>query len=172
MPTGEQAEGRTASHAARSFLESRRAEVAVIVRVHSKASPIPDASGSLAYSLTVNGGGPFDLRARAGGRITLRLAMAFGAKPTPAGRWEASTQSYFYRLADSDGREILAYHLHPWQADSAFPHLHVSAESPGNRLRKAHLPTGDVRLADFLAMLIRDLDIPPLTSGWRRVLGV
>jgi hypothetical protein len=40
--------------------------------------------------------------------------------------WEAITTAYHFALADSDQREILAYHLHPHVTGAEFPHLHLS----------------------------------------------
>ena len=54
----------------------------------------------------------------------------------------------------------------------SFPHLHLSAAAEvGNRaLSRAHVPTGEVRLADVVRLLIEELGIRPRRTDWRTAL--
>lgn len=104
--------------------------------------------------------------------IEVHEELAAGTRPPEAVRGLAR---YRYELREFDGREILAYHLHPGASRSVpnFPHLHVSGGAGDliPELQRAHLPTGAVSLADFVALLIRDFGVRPLRPEWEEILA-
>jgi hypothetical protein len=53
------------------------------------------------------------------------------------------------------------------------PHLHVQGEREiaGQPLGKLHLPTGEIRLEDIVALAIEELGAEPLREDWRAVLA-
>ena len=81
--------------------------------------------------------------------------------------------AYHYSLADESEREIVAYHWHPGGAAPEFPHLHVLAGAGTLRAdgRAAHFPTGEVPLAGFLLLAIRDFGVRPLRTDYEELLG-
>lgn len=84
-------------------------------------------------------------------------------------QWQVRITGYQYMVADPDDREILSYHLHPGQALSDAPHLHLKGH-PLRELQKAHLPTSHVTLESFIRFLIRDLQVHVTTRDYRRIL--
>ena len=81
--------------------------------------------------------------------------------------------SYYLGLADTEEREILAYHWHPHIAQITFPHLHLGPGAAIGRpeLSTAHLPTGTVELRDVLLLAVRDFGVAPLRNDWADVLA-
>lgn len=95
--------------------------------------------------------------------------------------FDAHTVYYSYRVLEPDGREIVAYHWHPeGTSPIRHPHLHLTSRLPtidlGPRfapvaLAEAHLPTGPVRLADVVRLLIDELGVAPRRTDWGAVLA-
>lgn len=85
----------------------------------------------------------------------------------------ARLTSYVYQLSAAGGAEVLAYHWHPDSAE-ARPHLHISAGAGSvlPELQRAHLPTAQVEVAEFIRLLVRDFGVRPLRKDWRSLLGV
>ena len=80
--------------------------------------------------------------------------------------------AYMYRVFSGD-RELLAYHWDAAREGRPFPHLHLSvAAEVGNRLlTRAHIPTGELSLADVVRLLIEELGVRPRRADWRAVLA-
>lgn len=72
-------------------------------------------------------------------------------------------------MLDSTRREVLAFHHHP-NSRSPKPHIHVRS-SVLHELASAHVPSGIIRLAPVIRMLIEDLGVRPLRNDWRDVLA-
>lgn len=101
----------------------------------------------------------------------------------PAGdrrRFEARTTYYAYEILEHGGREIVAFHWHEQgKSRVVAPHLHISSRMPtidlGPRfdpvvLAEMHLPTGLVRLADVVRLLIEEFGVAPRRADWEAVL--
>ncbi len=74
---------------------------------------------------------------------------------------------------DTRGQLIL-YHWHPTgRSHVATPHLHLGPPllAALGVKRSIHLPTGDVRLEDFVGTLIREFGVRPVRRDWARVLA-
>lgn len=112
-------------------------------------------------------------------RRGVELKQEIDVAPSDDGN-KASIAQYSYRLIEPDGREILAYHLHPDGLSSVKrPHLHVSSRIPPIPLGDAdvsiglsamHLATGFVSLDDFIRLLIEEFDVEPRRAAWRAIL--
>ncbi len=78
---------------------------------------------------------------------------------------------YRYELNYHDGRELLAYHLHPvGRSQIKHPHLHVGTHDPSLNYGKKHLVTGFISLPEIILCLITEFDIPPIRPDWRDIL--
>lgn len=109
----------------------------------------------------------FLCQATSGQRFDLRLRE----------RWAPLDDSidrilYSYSLSLHGGPEVLAYHLHPLDADLPRYHLHLGQGSGmlAPELVKAHLPSGPISVAEFLRFAIRDWKVRALRPDWRSVL--
>lgn len=125
------------------------------------------------HVMLLSGGDP--VRLAGDSRLALSVVMRYrvAEHPGPRGPWEVSTVAYYYTLADSDGREVVAYHWHPeGQKIVTFPHLHLRAGARVGRedLAKAHIPTGHMGLEDVLRLGIRELGVKPRRRDWAEVL--
>lgn len=78
---------------------------------------------------------------------------------------------YRYAIDDADGREILAWHLHPRSFPGSHLHLGSVAGTMRNELTRAHIPTGVVAYAEFIRFLIRDFGVRPRRLDWESVLA-
>jgi hypothetical protein len=111
-----------------------------------------------------------------GGHVGLFLRHAF-ATVLDAGRprserWEARTVGYQYRLEDSGGREIVAYHWHPQGASHVtVPHLHLGAGLGAvlTEMTKAHLQTGMVTPVAILAIAVDNFGVVPRRTDWATI---
>jgi hypothetical protein len=81
--------------------------------------------------------------------------------------------AYAYRVADEADVEILAFHWHPWEPGYEDPHVHLSygAGALRDELQRAHLPTGQVSLQEFLLFAIRDFGVEPRRKDYARILA-
>src|SRR6478609_18718 len=73
------------------------------------------------------------------------------------GPWRVTTAGYFYEVADSDEREIVAFQWHPAGPSSVTtPHLHFGAGARiGYRtLAACHVPTGRISIEQVLRLAI------------------
>lgn len=125
---------------------------------------------SIPHRLTLAGGNA--VRLRGDGPLTLDVSEHYRLAERPGG-WEIDVVAYFYVLGYA-GRELAAYHWHPLgRAPISAPHLHVHGDRQlGERwLGKLHLPTGEIRLEDIVALAISELGAEPLREDWRAVLG-
>lgn len=88
-------------------------------------------------------------------------------------RHTVAVVAYSYVLRDFEGPEILAYHWHPEVGRSTEPHLHISAGAGQVRreLQRAHLPTGQVSVQQFVRLLIEAFGVRPLRADWRTLLA-
>ena len=114
---------------------------------------------------------------RSGEPLTLALRHIYtvlsDASRPRSGHWQARTTTYYYKLDDADGREILAYHRHPTGRSSVTrPHLLLGAAAGALRseLQKAHLGTGFVTPVTLLALLIESFAVRPRRADWATVL--
>lgn len=91
---------------------------------------------------------------------------------------QVKVESWFYRIRDSDRRDLLSYH---WDPDSGHPdpHLHVGSvllDSAGHELGKSfsklHIAIGYLPLQRVIRMLIEEFDVQPLNNDWHRILVV
>ena len=105
-------------------------------------------------------------------RVTVRQWVMPLTESDQRRGWKAQLAGYSYRL-NSGQQELLLYHWHP-QGPSHLvdPHLH-----PGPPLlaalgtkRAVHLPTGEIRLSDFVTMLIREFGVRARRRDWRSVM--
>lgn len=109
--------------------------------------------------------------------ITLALWHYFAVISDPSSdrrqRWRAKTTSYFHKLDNADGREILAYHWHPaGRSPVTRPHLHLGlgAGTLRSELQKAHMGTGFVTPVMLLVLLLESFDVRPRRADWVMVL--
>ena len=162
---------RTVEAAVRSHLLQCQRAVATIADAKFVADRLPGLRP--VYVFDLNGGRPQFVRA-ARRRLQPRITEEVAFESTISG-FEGVGARYRYELREFDGREILAYHLHPGASRSLpnFPHLHVSGGAGDliPELQRAHLPAGAVSLADFVALLIRDFGVRPLRPDWEEILA-
>jgi hypothetical protein len=91
-------------------------------------------------------------------------------------RWSAPRQSspdeYSYTVAQAEGLEVLAFHLHPRPRAGMACHLHLGAGAGSlmPELAAAHVPTGPVTAVHFVRFLIEDFGVRTLREDWRGVL--
>jgi hypothetical protein len=95
------------------------------------------------------------------------------AASSGVGEWSLIGREYSYTLGGSDGRNLLAYHLHPSALPVTWPHLHLGPAAGGllRAVATAHLPTGTVEPEDVLFLAIRELGVEPLRENWPAILG-
>lgn len=164
--------GRTPALAVHAFVDPLQRALSCItdqpVTVAGGYHPSPEP-----HTLTLARGEPVGLRGDA--RLSLTIAHQYRVREDegPRGPWRVSTAAYRYTLSDAEGREILAYHWHPWPGMRVtWPHLHLEAGAQVGRqdLARAHLPTGRVAIEDVLALAIAELGVRPLRADWREVL--
>ena len=124
------------------------------------------------YRMTIGGAEAVRVRTSASGHIRLAFDEFF-VLDSVVGRHNARITGYRYSLLTDDQREIVAYHWHPGGAAPEFPHLHVLAGAGTLRpdVRAAHFPTGEVALADFFLLVIRDFRVRPLRPDYEELLG-
>jgi hypothetical protein len=107
--------------------------------------------------------------------ITLKAVLRYRIVPDtgPVGGWTVRIVSYFYAIADSGGREFVAYQWDPFgRSPVTWPHMHLGSalgQVPRSFVR-AHLPTGLVTLQDVIRVAIADLGVPPRRLDWETVL--
>ena len=108
------------------------------------------------------------------GNIAITAQFRFGIS-----RILSITRSYIvvqtaYALAIHNGQdqEVVAYHWHPDVGFKA-PHLHLGhgAGEIAPSLQKAHLPSGEVDLRDFLLLAIREVGVLPLRPDFAEILS-
>jgi hypothetical protein len=88
---------------------------------------------------------------------------------------------YDYRILDSSGHEIIAWHWHPiGNSPITHTHLHVSSQIqpiPLGRgldplpLADLHIPAGYVDLPDIVRFLIAEVGVRPHKRGWEALLA-
>jgi hypothetical protein len=81
-------------------------------------------------------------------------------------RFDARILTYHYSI-DHEGRELLAFHLHPHVERAPEPHLHLRRDQLGPVLGGAHFPTAEMTPAGFVRFAIRELGIEPLRPDWQ-----
>lgn len=124
------------------------------------------------------------LRTRAGFRSVglfvnhrYRIERATG---TASGRWTAVTSAYRYDILDLEGREILAYHWHPFALGPGFPHLHLSSrigvlpvgeQAPPVALGEMHLPTEEVTFPAIVRLLLGEVAVAPRRYDWEAIVA-
>lgn len=105
--------------------------------------------------------------------FALRLQYRLATDTETHHRWNVILAAYEYRLLDSNGRELFAYHWHPEsRSPITFPHLHLSrgGEAILLNVEQAHFPTGMVSLPEVLRRFIRDFAVGPQRDDWDHVL--
>jgi hypothetical protein len=155
--------GRTAAEAREAVLVPLRKALSCITDAQFIRSP-EGANGADIEALTISQE-PLHLSSGPLGNIQLALRQRFRAVQESRSEWHVSTVAYYYRIADSEGRELAAWHWHP--ASVAFPHLHCNNSVIG---RRAHLPTGRVSIESVLRLLIDDLGVPTRRDDYADVL--
>jgi hypothetical protein len=110
------------------------------------------------------------------------MSVDFVQEPVKTGpaSIEVLPRGYWYHFAESDDREILAYHWHPdgssWMRT---PHAHLSSRIPaipvsgGDAIALAdmHLPTGFVTVAEIVRLSIVEFRVVPRRDDWEAVLA-
>ena len=108
------------------------------------------------------------------GRYSTTVRQRLGPPIASAlGRHRVDVLAYSYVLRDFEGPEILAYHWHPEVGRSTEPHLHISAGAGQLRSEfyRAHLPTGEVSVRQFVRLLIEAFGVRPLRTDWETLLA-
>ncbi len=129
-------------------------------------SPVP-------HRLTMNNGFPVALDGPS--RFSFRLHQLYRiVEPDrPGTPWRVDTVEYYYSIHDSEEREVLLYHWHPYGRSAVrTPHLHLEqgAQIGRREILEAHLPTGDVSLNAVLRVLIEEMGVNPRRSDWESIL--
>ena len=161
---------RTRRKAVQFFVEATQKSISCVT------DAIVDLRRDRAEPLDLTVGDRSLARLRGPSPLFLRIRMQFRVAQSSVrlGCYEVSTVAYSYCLRDAEDREILVYQWHPaGQSHVTFPHLHLG---PGARvgrhdLLKAHLPTGQVSLEDFLHLAINDFHVRPRRKDWARILN-
>ena len=111
------------------------------------------------------------------GRGGLSFRARWTVLPThdaSARAWAARTMWYQFDFYSADGREFLAFHLHPSGASRVIvPHAHV-VEGPGatpRLLDRAHIPTPPLSFPDVVRFAITDLDVAARRDDWEALLS-
>ena len=123
------------------------------------------------------------LRTRHGRRVVLLdIAQQYVVTEVERDVFEVTTISYRYRLLDPAKQEIIAYHWHPeGESPVTYPHLHLTSRVRPIELGVAfdpvalaemHLPTGSIRLADVVRLLIAEFGVAPRRPDWATILAV
>lgn len=170
--------GRTPAEAVNDYLEPLSRAISCVTRsvldVQGGYYPADDP-----HPMLLAGGDPVRLSTGPGSQEHLAISVLglyeLVRYTGSGGPWEARSVGHQYALEDSGGQEIVAYHWHPTSSITTvpdYPHLHLGAGSgvSQRQLRKAHVPTGYVSLADFLQLLISDFQITPLRRDWKDAL--
>jgi hypothetical protein len=130
------------------------------------------------------GGDAVRLRLGTGlGRVDLSVRIRYRlVEPPPAVSrgWGIETISYLYAILDREGREILAYHWHPFARGPGFPHLHLSGrigvlpiggQAPPVALGGMHLPTEEITFPAIVRLLLAEFDAAPRRQNWAAVVA-
>lgn len=102
--------------------------------------------------------------------VTRQWVVPVGA-PEPR-QWQVHLVGYSYELYRDDA-ELLLYHWHPQGSSHLVePHLHLgpSLLAAIGTKRALHLPTGEIRLAAFVTMLIREFGVRARRRDWQAIL--
>ena len=164
--------GRTPALAVQAFVDPlQRAISCVTDEILSVGGGYHPASPP--HLLSLRRGEPVPLSGNS--RLAIRIAQQYRIveHDGPRGPWKVSSVAYRYALSDQGGRDILAYHWHPWEGmPITWPHLHLDAGARIGRedLTRAHLPTGRVAVEDVIALAIGELGVRALRADWRDVL--
>jgi hypothetical protein len=106
--------------------------------------------------------------------LAVELKQFWAPSKTAAG-WTVDPVGYSYVLFErATSVQTLAYHWHPTgRSHVDTPHLHLGPPllAAMGVQRSIHLPSGHIELAEFLEMLIRELEVRPARRDWRRVLA-
>jgi len=110
--------------------------------------------------------------------VNLRYRLAEPARAD--GGWRVETLGYLYVIRDQDGREIVAYHWHPFARGPSFPHLHLSSrigvlplggQAPPVALGTMHLPTEEITFPAIVRLLLAEFAVAPRRDNWPTVLA-
>lgn len=111
------------------------------------------------------------------GRRGLSLRARWTILPSrdaPADVWFAGAAWYQFDFYAANGREFLAFHLHPDGASRVTrPHAHI-IEAPGTLPRlldRAHIPTPPLSFPDVVRFAITDLGVECRRTDWETVLA-
>ena len=107
--------------------------------------------------------GPYPLSLHA--RLWCRIVIS-DDEPTSV---SVAIVGYFYRIATTSDREVIAFHWNPMATppQRTYPHLHIgSLVSSGSlflpdRFNKLHIPAGPLSLQQVLRFAIEELDVRP-----------
>lgn len=120
---------------------------------------------------------------KTGRRVQLFVTEDYVVQSLETGRsaFEVLRAGYRHQIHEPDGRELLAFHWHPYSMSNArSPHLHLSSRIPSfelganaNQVNLAdmHIPTGVVTLADVVRLLITEFGVEPRRPDWESILN-
>ena len=121
------------------------------------------------YDLTVGNDVAYHLAGPARIALYARMLLRASHQPELPEPWQIQIVAYQYTLLDTNGREILAFHLHPeGPSHVVTPHLHLGAGAGQLRadLAAAHVPTGPVTLAAVARLAIQAFAVRPMRGDW------
>lgn len=109
-------------------------------------------------------------------RFRFSQRYRFEQSEVPRPRWIAATVGYIYQfeaIRDDRPTEVIAFHWHPEPEQLVrFPHVHLGYGAGNLRhgLDKAHIPTGQLALAEVIRFAITELGVEPLRADWAELL--
>jgi hypothetical protein len=165
--------GKTANEAISSYVGIHQQAVQCITNDVLRAGTYPSSEPSLSLVLARG-----EVVSLTGGLPHLGLQMRqfyrlVDDREMPSRRrWSVLVTGYFYTFVlRNTGRELLAFHWHPYVIAKAFPHVHLES---GLELRSdlagLHVPTGPLALEDIIRFAIEELGIRPRVRHWAAVL--
>lgn len=115
-------------------------------------------------------------------RVLLQMSVDYVVVAASSGAREfgVTTVAYEYRLTDTEGQEILAFHWHPQGLSRVtHPHLHLSGRLAPLQVGRGldtiqlgdiHIPTGYVLPEDVVRLLIEELGVRSRLPDWDALL--
>lgn len=111
--------------------------------------------------------------------VRIRYRLVEPSRASSRG-WGIETIGYLYVILDREGREILAYHWHPFARGPGFPHLHLSGrigvlplgeQAPPVALGGMHLPTEEITFPAIVRLLLAEFAAAPRRQDWAAVVA-
>lgn len=163
--------GRTSAEAVQNYLDPLRKALSCVTKEVLQVGGGYTPSDN-PHSLVLGRGLPVPLDGTAALKLTVSQQYSVADMGGKDEGWKVSTAAYQYVIEDTDAREILAFHWHPFSG-VVEPHVHLGSGAKVGRkeLQKTHIPTSRISVERVIRFAIDEFAITPLRPDWSQVLS-